>query len=40
MVLSYHSLEDRLVKHTFKRWETDGLGSLYTKTDIAEGGRN
>ncbi|HPT65048.1 MAG TPA: 16S rRNA (cytosine(1402)-N(4))-methyltransferase RsmH [Acetomicrobium sp.] len=35
VVLSYHSLEDRLVKHTFKRWETDGLGSLYTKKPIS-----
>jgi len=31
IVLSYHSLEDRLVKHTFKQWESDGRGRLYSK---------
>ena len=35
VVLSYHSLEDRRVKHAFKRWKSDGLGSLYTKKPIS-----
>ncbi|HPP14012.1 MAG TPA: 16S rRNA (cytosine(1402)-N(4))-methyltransferase RsmH [Acetomicrobium flavidum] len=34
IVLSYHSLEDRLVKHTFKQWESDGRGRLYSKKPI------
>jgi len=34
IALSYHSLEDRLVKHTFKQWESDGLGRLYSKKPI------
>ncbi|MDR3165502.1 MAG: 16S rRNA (cytosine(1402)-N(4))-methyltransferase RsmH [Synergistaceae bacterium] len=29
--LSYHSLEDRLVKRTFKNWEAEGRGFVRTK---------
>ena len=29
--VSYHSLEDRIVKHTFRQWQTDGKGKIITR---------
>jgi 16S rRNA (cytosine1402-N4)-methyltransferase len=35
IVVSYHSLEDRIVKHTFKTWETEGKkGIVLTKHPV------
>lgn len=33
-VISFHSLEDRIVKHTFAVWEEKGLGKIITKKPI------
>ena len=33
-VISFHSLEDRIAKETFKAWEKEGLGSQMTKKPI------
>lgn len=33
-VISFHSLEDRIVKQTFLRWEEEGLGKIITKKPI------
>ncbi|HSA83444.1 MAG TPA: 16S rRNA (cytosine(1402)-N(4))-methyltransferase RsmH, partial [Patescibacteria group bacterium] len=33
-VISFHSLEDRIVKHTFKKFEEEGLGTIVTKKPI------
>jgi 16S rRNA (cytosine1402-N4)-methyltransferase len=34
VVISFHSLEDRVVKHTFIDWEEKGLGKIITKKPI------
>ena len=31
IVISFHSLEDRIVKNKFKSWEKEGLGQILTK---------
>lgn len=33
-VITFHSLEDRIVKHQFKEWEEKGLGNIITKKPI------
>ena len=33
-VVSYHSLEDRIVKHTFLQWKREGLGEILTRHPI------
>lgn len=34
IVISFHSLEDRIVKDTFRQWESDGLGEILNKKPI------
>lgn len=34
VVISFHSLEDRIVKNTFKKWEAEGIGEILTKKPI------
>lgn len=34
VVISFHSLEDRIVKNTFKKWKSEGLGEIITKKPI------
>jgi len=34
LVISFHSLEDRIVKDLFKSWEMEGLGEIITKKPI------
>lgn len=29
--VSYHSLEDRVIKHTFRQWQADGKGRIITR---------
>jgi len=31
VILSFHSLEDRLVKLTFKSWQRDGCATILTR---------
>lgn len=35
VVISFHSLEDRIVKNTFKQWKLKGLGEILTKKPIS-----
>ena len=35
VVISFHSLEDRIVKQQFKDWETSGLGTVLTPRQVA-----
>ena len=34
VVISFHSLEDRIVKNTFKQWEETGVGEILTKKPL------
>lgn len=34
VIISFHSLEDRIVKHTFKKWQRAGQGEILTKKPI------
>src|SRR3989338_200152 len=34
VVISFHSLEDRIVKNLFKRWKSEGMGEVITKKPV------
>ncbi|NCC62597.1 MAG: 16S rRNA (cytosine(1402)-N(4))-methyltransferase, partial [Verrucomicrobiae bacterium] len=34
IVVSYHSLEDRVVKHRFRSWKQEGLGREVTRKPL------
>lgn len=35
VTIAFHDGEDRIVKHTFKKWETRNLGSILTKKPVS-----
>lgn len=37
LIMSYHSLEDRIVKYSFKKLEAEGVGTILTKKVIIPG---
>lgn len=37
VIISYHSLEDRVVKNLFKKWQEEGRGKVLTKKPIIPG---
>ncbi len=39
VIITFHSLEDRIVKHAFLRFEAQGLGSILNKKPIMSGER-
>lgn len=34
VIVSFHSLEDRIVKHTYRRWKEEGRGEIITKKPV------